>query len=90
MDRDIVEKAARIAHLNLTEEELEKYEKDLTEILDYFQMLDEIPGEDAVGFNPLIIADVLREDEPHMEIKPEVLLRDMKTYDDYVRGPELS
>ena len=90
MDRDIVEKAARIAHLDLTEEELERYEKDLTEILDYFQMLDEIPGEDAIGFNPLIVADVLREDEPHTDIKPDLLLKDMKTYDDYVRGPELS
>ena len=90
MDRDIVEKAARIVHLDLTEEELERYEKDLTEILDYFQMLDEIPGEDAIGFNPLIVADVLREDEPRTDIKPDLLLKDMKTYDDYVRGPELS
>jgi len=36
MDREIVERAALIAHLDLTEEEFDRYEKDLTEILDYF------------------------------------------------------
>ena len=90
MDREIVERAARIAHLDLTEEELEKYEKDLTEILDYFQMLDEIPGEDTLGFNPILVEDAFREDEPRTEIDPDELLKGMKTYDDYIRGPRLS
>lgn len=90
MDREIVERVARIAHLDLTEEELERYEKDLTEILDYFQMLDEIPGEDTLGFNPIIVADAFREDEPKTEIDPDLLTKDMKTYEDYIRGPKLS
>lgn len=90
MDREIVERVARIAHLDLTEEELARYEKDLTEILDYFQMLDEIPGEDTLGFNPIIVADAFREDEPVTEIDPDDLLKGMQTYDDYVRGPKLS
>lgn len=90
MDREIVERVARIAHLDLTEEELARYEKDLTEILDYFQMLDEIPGEDALGFNPIIVADAFREDEPKIEIDTDELLKGMQTYDDYVRGPKLS
>lgn len=90
MDRGIVERVAHIAHLDLTEEELGRYERDLTEILDYFQMLDEIPGEDALGFNPIIVADAFREDVPSVEVDPDLLLRDMKTYDDYVRGPKLA
>ncbi|MGN1044841.1 MAG: aspartyl/glutamyl-tRNA amidotransferase subunit C [Candidatus Methanomethylophilaceae archaeon] len=90
MDREIVERVARIAHLDLTEEELEKYGGDLSEILEYFQMLDEIPGDDAVGFNPIEVADVLREDVPSVEIDPDELLRDMRTYERYVRGPRLS
>ena len=68
----------------------DEFEKDLTEILDYFQMLDEIPGEDTLGFNPIIVEDAFREDEPKTEIDPEELLKDMKTYDDYIRGPRLS
>ena len=53
-------------------------------------MLDEIPGEDTLGFNPIIVADVLREDEPRMDIEPEEILKGMKTYEGYVRGPRLS
>ena len=36
------------------------------------------------------MADVLRDDEPRMEIDADVLLRDMDTYERYVRGPRLS
>ncbi len=90
MDREVVERVARIAHLNLTDEELEKYRNDLSEILEYFQMLDEIPGDDTVGFNPVIIEDALREDEPSMKIEPGELLKGMNTYDNYVRGPKLA
>ena len=90
MDKEIVERVARIAHLDLTEEELERYGEDLSEILEYFQMLDEIPGEDTLGFNPIIVADVLRDDEPRTEIEPEEILKGMRTYEGYVRGPRLS
>lgn len=90
MDKGIVERAARIAHLDLTEEELGRYSSDLSEILEYFQMLDEIPGDDTLGFNPIIVADVLRDDVPTMGIEPQDILRGMRTYDGYVRGPRLS
>ena len=90
MDREIVEKVARIAHLNLTEEELNKYSVDLGEILEYFEMLDEAPGIENIGFNPVEIADAFREDEPIMEIPAEECTKDMKTYDGYIRGPRLA
>ena len=90
MDREIVEKVARIAHLNLTEEELDKYSVDLGEILEYFKMLDEAPGIENIGFNPVEIADAFREDEPIMEIPAEECTKDMKTYDGYIRGPRLA
>ena len=90
MDREIVEKVARIAHLDLTEEELNKYSVDLGEILEYFDMLDEAPGIENIGFNPVEIADVFREDEPIMEIPAEECTKDMKTYDGYIRGPRLA
>ena len=46
--------------------------------------------DDAVGFNPITVADVLREDVPSVEIDPDELLKDMRTYERYVRGPRLS
>ncbi len=90
MDREIVERVARIAHLDLTEEELNKYSVDLGEILEYFEMLDEAPGMENIGFNPVEIADAFREDEPNMEIPAEECTKGMKTYDGYIRGPRLA
>ena len=89
MDRETVERVARTAHIKLTEDELERYSRDLSEILNYFELLDEAPGEER-GINPVEVADVLRDDEPSMEIDPDLLLRDMDTYERYVRGPRLS
>ena len=90
MDRETVERIARTAHIKLTEDELNRYSSDLSEILNYFELLDEAPGCASYGLNPIEVADVLRDDEPHMEIDPDLLLRDMNTYERYVRGPRLS
>lgn len=90
MDRETVERVARAAHIKLTEAELEAYSRDLNEILSYFELLDEAPGCDDYGVNPIDVCDVLRDDEPRMEIDPDLLLRDMNTYEGYVRGPRLS
>ncbi len=90
MDRATVERVARAAHITLTEEELERYSRDLEEILTYFELLDDAPENAERGINPIEIADVLRDDEPRMDIDPDVLLRDMNTYEGYVRGPRLS
>lgn len=89
MDREIIDRVARAAHLALTEEELIKYSADIGEILDYFEILDDAPECEGSGVNPIEVADILRDDEPHMDIDPNELLRDMRTYDNYVRGPRL-
>ena len=90
MDRETVERVARTAHIKLTEEEIQRYGDALTEILTYFELLDEAPESDERGINPVEIADVLRDDEPRMDIDSDVLLRGMDTYEGYVRGPRLS
>ena len=90
MDRETVERVARTAHIKLTEEEIQRYGDDLTEILTYFELLDEAPESDERGINPVEIADVLRDDEPRMDIDSDVLLRGIDTYEGYVRGPRLS
>ena len=89
MDEKIVEKVARIAHLSLTEGEVERYSSDLKDILGYFEILDEAPGIDGKGFNPIDVADVFRDDVPLMEISAEECLEGMNLYDGYVRGPRL-
>jgi len=90
MDRETVRKVAKTAHLALSEEELDRHSKDLSEILDYFKTLDESPEEEGFGVDPVDVADIMRDDVPEMSIDPYELLKDMKTYDNYVRGPRLS
>jgi len=90
MDRQTAERAARTAHIKLTEEELDRYSMDLGDILGYFELLDEAPECDSFGIDPIGVADITREDEPRMEFDPDRLLEGMNTYDRYVRGPRLS
>jgi len=89
MDKETVARVARTAHLALTEEELEKFSADLGEILDWFKVLDEAPDHEGIGVNPTNVSDVLRDDVPSQEFTQEELLRDMKTYEQHVRGPKL-
>lgn len=90
MDLEIVRKVARIARLELTQQELEEFSGDLEEILEYLSMLDEAPSGGEEDFNPVPVEDVLREDEPSMEIDAEELREKMDTYRDWVRGPRLA
>ncbi|MBQ5483665.1 MAG: Asp-tRNA(Asn)/Glu-tRNA(Gln) amidotransferase GatCAB subunit C [Candidatus Methanomethylophilus sp.] len=89
MDKDIVARVAKAAHIRLTDDELEKYSKDLGDILEYFAILDEAPNHEGNGINPIEVADVLRDDVPEVKFESEKLLADMKTYKNYIRGPKL-
>lgn len=90
MDKATVERVARAAHIKLTDEELERYSRDLNDILSYFELLDEAPECDRHGLNPIEVADIMRDDEPRSEYDPDTLLENMNTYERYVRGPRLS
>jgi len=90
MDVKTVQDVAKFAHLALTEEELERYSKDLGDILSYFELLNEAPECSERGVNPIKVEDITREDVPKVEYDADELLRDMDTYERYVRGPRLS
>ena len=90
MDRKVIGRIADAANISLSEEEIGRYSKDLDEILDHFSILDGAPEGDGPGVNPTEVADILRDDVPGIFIDPFELLKDMRTYDNYVRGPKLS
>jgi aspartyl-tRNA(Asn)/glutamyl-tRNA(Gln) amidotransferase subunit C len=90
MDVKTVLDVAKFAHISLTDEEAERYCKDLGDILSYFELLNEAPDCDERGVNPIKVEDVLRDDVPKVEYDADLLLKDMDTYDRYVRGPRLS
>ena len=89
MDRKAIEGVARNAHIALSEEELDRYVKDLADTLGRFEILDDAPEEDGYGVNPTDVSNIMRDDVPSMKIDPSKLLKDMRTYDNYVRGPRL-
>ena len=90
MDVKTVKDVANFAHLALSDEELERYCKDLGEILSYFELLNEAPECDERGVNPIIVEDIVREDIPETIYDADQLIKDMDTYERYVRGPRLS
>jgi len=63
IDKKEIERIAKLARLNLKEEELENFSKDLSSIIDYIDVLDEV---DVEGIEPLShvhdIKNVMRED----------------------------
>ena len=65
IDRKTVEHVATLARLQLTEEELARYEKQLGAILEYIATLEKV---DLAGVEPLVHAaegtNVFRDDEP--------------------------
>jgi aspartyl-tRNA(Asn)/glutamyl-tRNA(Gln) amidotransferase subunit C len=90
MDVKTVRDVAKFAHLALTNEEAERYCKDLGDILNYFELLNEAPECNERGVNPIKVEDITREDVPERIYDADQLLKDMDTYDRYVRGPRLS
>ncbi len=90
MDIETVRKVARVARLKLAPSEEMQFAQDLEDVLQYFSLLDEAPQVDTHDFNPVRVADVLREDEPSRDSNADELRDSMDTYDDMVRGPKLS
>jgi len=90
MDIETVRKVARVARLRLTPSEELQFAQDLEEVLQYFSLLDEAPQVETHDFNPVRVADILREDEPSRDVNAERLRDSMDTYEDMVRGPRLS
>lgn len=87
-----VEHVAKLARLELTEEEKEKYSKQLGAILDYAQQMNEI---DTEGVEPMTtaipIVNVMREDEvvcPHT--KEELMANAPLKENGFFRVPKIN
>jgi aspartyl-tRNA(Asn)/glutamyl-tRNA(Gln) amidotransferase subunit C len=76
IDRKTVENVAKLARLQLTPEELDRYGKQLGAILDYIAKLEKL---DVKGLEPLAqavdTANVFREDAPRPSLPREAALQ---------------
>ncbi len=87
-----VEHVAKLARLELTEEETEKYSKQLGEILKYVEQMNEV---DTTGIEPmphaLPVYNVMREDEVKYEQTKEELMANAPYEEDgFFRVPKIN
>jgi len=75
LTRAQVEHVAHLARLSLTDEEIERYREQLSAVLDYAEMLNEV---DTTAIPPtatvLPLRTVLRPDEPQSSFAPDDML----------------
>ena len=88
---ETVRRVARIARIDLTEEEVEMFQQDLNDILESFKILDKakVSGVDP-SFQPLPVKDVLREDEIETYLGREKALENTKhKQEGQFKGPKV-
>jgi aspartyl-tRNA(Asn)/glutamyl-tRNA(Gln) amidotransferase subunit C len=91
VDRKTVKKVAGLARLDLTEKELDKFSRDLDEVLSAFRTLQRIPTRGVKPtFQPVEVRNVLREDKVEPSIPRKRLLKNLKNKEGgYIKGPRV-
>lgn len=89
VDKELVKNIASTARLNLSDEEVERFVPELSEVLNYFSKLDELDTEGVkISLQPIEIRNVLRDDEPEESYSNEKSLSQTKhKKDGYFKGP---
>ncbi len=86
-----IEKVAKIARINLDENEKKEFEKELKEVLKIFSELEEVNTTNVEpAFNVIRIINISRKDEvkPSLRIK-DVLKNSKHTEKNYFKGPRI-
>jgi aspartyl-tRNA(Asn)/glutamyl-tRNA(Gln) amidotransferase subunit C len=78
---------ARLARVGLSDDEVSRFQNQLSQILDYFERLQEVDTENVPPTaHTLAMHNVMRDDEPHPSIdKEEVLANAPQREDDHFR-----
>lgn len=91
IDEKIVKKVAGIARINLTQQEIKKFSKDLVSILDAFKDLAKVDTKNIKpAFQPIEVKNVLREDKVEKSLTQEQALSNTKNKEKkYFKGPKV-
>lgn len=81
ISRDKVLEIARLAHIELSEEKVEQYRKDLCSVLDYIDKLRDLDAQDARMTHPVGVESRLREDQIAQPLVQEDVLRNAPDQD---------
>jgi aspartyl-tRNA(Asn)/glutamyl-tRNA(Gln) amidotransferase subunit C len=87
--RQLLERVAALARLNLTDNEKDHFIPQLREILEAFSKIDEVETDDTeMSIQPIGLNEALREDEPGDCLTPEQALANTQHKNDkYFKGP---
>ncbi len=89
IDKALVKRVAGNSRIILTDVELEKFSKQMEDILSAFKELDKVDTKDVKpSFHPVEIKNVLREDVA-VECKSDMLSNAVHKEDGYIRGPKI-
>lgn len=91
VDKQLIDKLAGLAKLEFSADECAAIERNLSDMLNFVDKLNEV---DITGVEPLVYVNpstnVLRPDEPHMEITKEEALKNAPLADsDYFKVPKV-
>ncbi len=75
IEREQVLHIARLARVGLSEEEVQRFQEQLSQILDYFQVLQELDTSDVPPTSHVLpLENVMRDDEPRPPLPAEQVL----------------
>ena len=76
LSEEEIKKIALLSRLSLSPEEMQKYQRELSEILSFFEKLQEVPTDDVLPTAQVTgLENGLREDETLREVQSENLLK---------------
>ncbi|WP_251330354.1 Asp-tRNA(Asn)/Glu-tRNA(Gln) amidotransferase subunit GatC [Haloplanus pelagicus] len=87
VDPDEVRHVADLARIDLKEDEVDRFAVQFSEVLSYFDALDDVPEVDAEAE----LVNVMRDDEVHEGLtQTEALQNAPESEDGYFKGPNVS
>lgn len=92
IDKEDVEHVAWLARLDLEEEEMERFTGQFADILEYFEVLDDVPDDVEPTYHVLGLQNVFREDRADRErmlTQEEALENAEEKEDGYFKGPRI-
>ena len=89
IDKELLKRVADNSRLKLTDEEIENFTKQLSDVLTTFKKLDEIDTKDIkASFHPQEMKNVFRDDKAH-EWKWQPLANTKHKEEKYFKGPKI-
>ena len=89
IDRELIEHVAELARLKLTGKEIEKFSKELKDIIDVFSKIDKVDTKNVeTSLQPVELKNMLREDKEEKTFsQEEALSLSVHKKDGYFKGP---